>query len=119
LKSQLARLRLAALMAITVCSSSTALALDPSLYHAVTLTWTAPTENEDGTALTDLQGYYIYAGDSPYFMIPVYFAVPHYSHVELSYWDTVTHYFGISAVNVDGVESEMTGPLSWTPGSPR
>ena len=115
MKSQLARLRLAALMAIAVCSSSTALADGPLVYHVATLTWTAPTENSDGTPLTDLQGYYIYAGDSPYSMIPVYYAGPQYSQIGLPYFDTITHYFGITAVNVDGVESAITGPVSWTP----
>ncbi len=32
---------------------------------SVTLDWTAPTENEDGTPLTDLAGYKIYWGTSP------------------------------------------------------
>ncbi|MCZ6711766.1 MAG: putative Ig domain-containing protein [Gammaproteobacteria bacterium] len=31
---------------------------------SVTLSWTPPVENEDGTTLTDLAGYYIYYGDS-------------------------------------------------------
>ena len=30
---------------------------------SVTLNWTPPTENEDGSPLTDLAGYYIYYGD--------------------------------------------------------
>ena len=32
---------------------------------SVTLTWTAPTQNEDGTDLTDLDGYWIYWGTTP------------------------------------------------------
>lgn len=32
--------------------------------HGVTLTWTAPTTNTDGSALTDLQGYRLYQGPS-------------------------------------------------------
>jgi hypothetical protein len=32
---------------------------------SVTLSWTAPTENEDGTTLTDLAGYKIYWGTTP------------------------------------------------------
>ena len=34
----------------------------PAFAGQVTLTWTAPTENEDGTPLTDLAGYKIYYG---------------------------------------------------------
>ena len=32
---------------------------------SITLSWTAPTENEDGSALTDLAAYKIYYGTSP------------------------------------------------------
>jgi hypothetical protein len=32
---------------------------------SVTLNWTAPTENEDGTALVDLAGFHIYWGTTP------------------------------------------------------
>ena len=32
---------------------------------SVTLTWTAPTQNEDGSALTDLAGYKLYWGTTP------------------------------------------------------
>jgi len=32
---------------------------------STTLSWTPPTENEDGTALTDLDGYKIYWGTTP------------------------------------------------------
>ena len=31
----------------------------------MTLTWTAPTQNEDGTTLTDLDGYMIFWGTTP------------------------------------------------------
>ena len=32
---------------------------------AMTLSWTPPTQNEDGSVLTDLAGYFIYYGQSP------------------------------------------------------
>ncbi len=32
---------------------------------STTLSWTPPTENDDGTALTDLDGYRIYWGTTP------------------------------------------------------
>ena len=35
------------------------------VFGAVTLNWTAPTQNEDGTTLTDLAGYKIYWGTTP------------------------------------------------------
>jgi len=70
MNSKLAGLRLAALIAIA-CTSSTVLADDLWKYYEVRLSWSAPTQNADGTPLTDLQGYYIYAGDAPDAMIPM------------------------------------------------
>jgi hypothetical protein len=32
---------------------------------SVTLSWTAPTQNTDGTPLTNLAGYWVYYGTSP------------------------------------------------------
>ena len=37
----------------------------PTSTGSATLTWTAPTTNTDGSALTDLAGYHIYYGSSP------------------------------------------------------
>jgi hypothetical protein len=38
--------------------------VNPSALNSVTLTWIAPTTNEDGTPLNDLTGYKIYYGTS-------------------------------------------------------
>ena len=111
MKVKLARLRLAALVAL-VCTSATALADDQWQYQTILLSWDGPTENVDGTPLTDLQGYYIYAGDSPETMIPMYYAdVPNES-ILLSYWNATTRYFAVTAVNFDGIESRLTGTIS-------
>ncbi len=39
--------------------------VEPISLGSVTLSWTAPTQNEDGTPLTDLDGYRIYWGTTP------------------------------------------------------
>jgi hypothetical protein len=114
MKSKAARLRLAALVAIA-CTSSSVLADGIWKYYEVTFSWNAPTLNVDGTPLTDLQGYYIYAGDAPDAMIPMYYADAPRSTFKIGYWAAETRFFAISAVNVDGVESTLTGPLAQAP----
>lgn len=37
----------------------------PAIASSVDLAWTAPTQNEDGTLLTDLAGYTVYGGLQP------------------------------------------------------
>ena len=39
--------------------------VNPVTLGSVTLSWTPPTENEDGTVLTDLAGYRLYWGTTP------------------------------------------------------
>src|SRR5690348_8831155 len=111
MNAKLARLRRAAPIAIA-CISSTALADVLCKYYEVQLSWSVPTHNADGTALTDLQGYYIYAGDAPDTMIPMYYMDTPNSSLLVRYWASETRFFAISAVNVDGVESTLTGPVS-------
>ena len=114
LKSQLAGLRLAAVIAIAGTSSAP-LAQGLSPVQVVALNWEAPTENSDGSALTDLQGYYIYMGDTPDSMIAAFYTDASASRYELVYDGTNARYFAVSAVNADGVESMFAGPVSSTP----
>ncbi|MEJ2621776.1 MAG: fibronectin type III domain-containing protein [Candidatus Thiodiazotropha sp.] len=91
---------------VTVVASSTGTAL---------LSWTPPTENTDGSALTDLAGYRIYYGTSP----------GNYSHVVTidspgitSYQiDNLTPgdwYFVITSFNSSNVESTRSNEVSKT-----
>jgi hypothetical protein len=82
---------------------------------SVTLNWEAPTENTNGTAATQIIGFYIYYGTSP---------------DDLDQWvvawggdatsGTVpnlapgTYYFSVAAYNWMGVESTPTGVVSTT-----
>jgi hypothetical protein len=106
MKSKFAPLRLAALVAVA-CTVSTAFAADQYLqYQRLTLTWTPPTRNLDGSPLTDLVGYYVYSGETPEVMQIQYFAST--ARIVVGYWGTRAHYFGVSAVNVEGWESDLT-----------
>jgi hypothetical protein len=82
---------------------------------AATLFWTTPTENTNGTALTDLGGYYLHYGTSPSNLTSV---VQLKSAATTSYTvdnlKAATWYFGITAYTTAGVESAMSAIVSTT-----
>lgn len=81
-----------------------------------TLSWTAPTQNTDGSLLTDLTGYTIYYGTSSTNLSN---SISVNSPGTTSYTVTgltsgVTYYFAISALNSVGVASALSGVGSKT-----
>ena len=76
---------------------------------SVTLSWTPPTEYEDGSPLTDLDGYYIYYGDEKG-------DYPNVIHIENESISTYvvgnlsekTYYFVATSYNSQGVESRRS-----------
>jgi hypothetical protein len=70
------------------------------------LSWTAPTENTNGTPLTDLAGYHIYYGTSPGTWTST---ITILSATETSYvvsgLASGTYYFAIVAFNSEGIDS--------------
>ncbi len=106
MKCRFSRLPSAAWFAFA-CLISPAFADTPlAAYDICVLTWAPSTSNEDGSDLTDLSGYYVYVGTSPDNLYPYGFA-PAYSQTVTFPFPTYTgaHYFAVTAVNVDGVES--------------
>jgi hypothetical protein len=83
-----------------------------SPYFICMLSWTPPTMNDDGTPVSDLVGYYIYSGPTPDTLYPAYFCNADMKAITLVYQIGSTHYFGITAVNADGFESDMTPLVS-------
>ena len=77
---------------------------------SVTLSWTAPEQNEDGSALTDLSGYKIYYGDSSreYDSEVQIDSVGQTTHV-IDNLVPGTYYFAATAFNAAGVESDFSG----------
>jgi hypothetical protein len=75
----------------------------------VTLTWTSPTLNTNGTTVTDLAGYRIYYGSTSTQLNQVVTvegaAVTEYAFSELA---AGTWYFAVTAVNSDDVESGLS-----------
>ena len=74
------------------------------------LMWTLPTQNTDGSALTDLTGYVIYYGTDPTFTTKVvkFVTAPALSTTLTNLTAGNTYYFAISSVSASG----GTGPMS-------
>ena len=78
-----------------------------SYAQVATLSWDAPTTNEDGTPLTDLEGYRLYGGDNsggPYVMIEDVGDVLTFD-VHNEAWEGQTKYFVATAYDTSGNES--------------
>ncbi len=76
---------------------------------SVTLTWTAPTLNTDGSPLTDLDGYVVYYGTAPDAMnTPAPINNPGLTSFVVDNLPAATYYFTITSVNSLGVESSLS-----------
>lgn len=82
---------------------------------AVTLSWVAPTQNEDGSPLLDLAGYEIYwgpqSGSYPY---SVQISNPGITAYTLENLTAGTYYFAMKARNSQGVTSTFSGETAAT-----
>jgi hypothetical protein len=107
MKFKFSRLRRAAFCAFACCISPAFADAVPTM-NVRLISWAAPLENEDGSPLEDLMGYYVYVGDSPGTMVPYYFTTSLRQYMVYKYVPKGAHYLGITAVNVDGIESEMS-----------
>ena len=77
---------------------------------SVTLSWTPPQQNTDGSALTDLAGYRIYYGTaSRNYDNTVSIDNPGISTYVVENLSPDTYYFAATAVNSAGVESDFSG----------
>ncbi len=108
MKDKFVRL-LGAAVVSSACLIATASAdIQPMELHIVS--WEAPAANEDGSPLTNLAGYYVYMGSSPEMLVPYYFVTSLQQRMELWYPHGTTRFFAVTAINVDGVQSQM-GPI--------
>jgi hypothetical protein len=113
MKSKLMGLRLAALIAFA-CVFSSAFA-DGTDFQVRRLTWMPPTENDDGSPLTDLQGYYVYQGDSPDALYFYAYADVLDPSINVFLRGTQTRYFAVSSFSFDGIESARSEVLAASP----
>jgi hypothetical protein len=83
--------------------------------NAVTLNWTPPTENTNGTALTNLSGYNIHygtaSGDYTQTISVSNAGIATYVVDDLT---PGTYYFSVGAVNSQGTESPLSSQVSAT-----
>lgn len=92
-----------ALPAFSVTVTDTALG-------SVSLSWQPPTENEDGTPVTDLSGYKIYYGKSSgLYDNEVDIGDPDMTNYVVDNLLPDTYYFAATAYNESGVESSYSG----------
>ena len=83
--------------------------------HNLTLTWSAPTDNADGTPLTDLTGYKIrYGTASGNYSQKLILANPGLNRYVVDNLGSGTYFFTISAYNQAGTESQLSSELATT-----
>jgi hypothetical protein len=74
-----------------------------------TLSWTAPTENTNGTRLTDLAGYRIYYGSAPGALThSIQLADPKATSYVVGKLSPGTYYFSVAAYATDGTQSPLS-----------
>jgi hypothetical protein len=98
---------------VSLAAFSIAVNAPSSSSGAATLSWTAPTRNTDGSALTNLSGYRIYYGTSSSALTKTIsinsVGITTYMVSDLS---PATYYFAISALNSSGAESARSAIAS-------
>jgi hypothetical protein len=89
----------------------------PAASPTVSLAWTAPTLNEDGTVLSDLAGYTIVYGSSRTALDKsIRIANPGIDQYVLDSLPAGTYYFGVKAFTSTGVESTTSNIVTRTIG---
>lgn len=85
--------------------------------ESAALSWVPPTHNDDGSVLTDLEGYYIYYGQEPSgpYINSIQVADPLITTFIVPNLSSITHYFVMTAYNTAGVESIFSNEFVWVP----
>ncbi len=92
---------------------SFAVEVTQSALGSVTLSWTPPTQNEDGSALVDLAGYNIYYGTSPgNYDTTIRIDNPGVVNYVVENLSPNTYYFVATAFNSGNVESDFSTGVS-------
>jgi hypothetical protein len=89
--------------------------IPPVATGSIQLSWTAPTKNTDGTAITDLAGFHIYYGTSAGDLTKTIDVIGGTSttHV-VAGLPTGTYYFSVMAYNAAGLHSGQSNVTSHT-----
>jgi hypothetical protein len=100
---------------LTTALPAFSIQVDAVALGSATLAWSPPTQNADGSALTDLAGYTIYYGTAPTVLnqsVPI--TNPGITSYVIESLVPNTWYFSITAVNSAGVESNRSNVASKT-----
>jgi hypothetical protein len=105
----------AASASTAAAASSTVVASDQPSAGMVTISWTAPTQNTDGTPMTDLVGFYIYYGPAATELSTVV-AVAGAGTTSHAIGDLSpgTWYFAVAAYNSEDIESRLSATVPVT-----
>ena len=80
--------------------------------QSVTVSWTAPTLNTDGTALTDLSGYIVFYGTaSRIYAGSLKISDPGITSASVEGLPSGRWYFSLKSVNAAGVESDFSAEV--------
>ena len=103
---------------ITATSATTSVALAaftltvtpaPAATGSAALSWTPPTQNTDGSTLTNLAGYVVYYGSSPTALgNRIQISNPGLTAYTVSSLASGTYYFAIAAYSASGAESALS-----------
>jgi hypothetical protein len=107
-------------IAISVSDGKASASLPPFSINVVqavmdgdTLYWTAPTQNEDGSALNDLAGFTIVYGTSPTMLYrSVRVANPSVDRYVFDNLQAGTYYFAVNAYGATGTQSAISNVVS-------
>jgi hypothetical protein len=122
------RLGTVGLILLTMAGMAWQVANAQSASYDTTLTWTAPTQNTDGTPLTDLAGYNVYYGVNPdpatmdllatvpCEMVggPASCVVQSHVVAGATFTPNTTYYFAMTSENALGLESVFSNVASKT-----
>jgi hypothetical protein len=87
----------------------------PATSTSVTFGWVAPTQNSNGTPLSNLAGYKIHYGTaSENYTQVVALSNPSLSRYVLDSLPSGTYFFAITAYNTQGIESALSGEATAT-----
>jgi hypothetical protein len=87
--------------------------VEPVVARSVTLSWQAPTRNEDGTPLTNLMGYEVHYGQtSGQYSQTLSLPDAAFRSVTIEDLSPATWYFAVKAVNSAGVVSDFSNEAS-------
>ena len=89
--------------------------VDAIAFGSATLSWNPPTENDDGSSLTDLTGYRIYYGRDPNLLTRmIVVSNPGLTRYVVDNLAPANWHFTMTSVNSSGVESSRSPTVSKT-----